>query len=207
MKKITKIGIADDHLMFAEGISNMINHKPDLSITFITSSIDELYILLKTAPIDILILDINIPPYNGIELINKIKTEYSSLKIMILTMYQPMDIGLNLKDFNGDAYVLKISGKQILEDAFQHLQKNIFYLDPNIIIKTVQQDALGSSLKLTKREIEIVALIAKGKTTKEIASELFLSELTIKTHRKNISEKLDSKGLADMVSKTNQLLK
>ncbi len=205
--KTTKIGIADDHLMFAEGISNMISHKPDLSIIFITSSIEELFILLKTAPIDILILDINIPPYNGIDLIGQFKREYSSLKIMILTMYQPMDLGLNLKDFYGDAYVLKISGKQILEDAFLHLQKNEFYLDPNIIIKPENQDAFGKTLKLTKREIEIVGLIANGKTTKEIASALFLSELTIKTHRKNISEKLDSKGIADMISKTNQLLK
>jgi len=115
-------------------------------------------------------------------------------------------IGLNLNQFNGDAYVLKISGKQILEDAFKHLMKNQFYVDPNIVMNNTKTDSNIQKIKLTKREIEIVRLIVAGKTTKDIALELYLSELTIKTHRKNISEKMDSKGLADLIAKTKNLL-
>lgn len=205
MKKYN-IGLVDDHLLFAEGIGNMLLSKPELHISFITSSITEMFDLLKHKSLDILLLDINMPPFNGRDLIPRLKTEFPKMKIMILTMYQPMDIGLDIKNFEGDAYVLKISGKQILEEAFSHLINQQNYIDPNIIIPSANAVISKQKIKLTKREIEIVRLIVSGKTTKEIAQELYLSELTIKTHRKNISEKMDSKGLADLIAKTKNLI-
>ncbi len=200
------IGLVDDHLLFAEGIGNMLADKPFLNICFITSSVSEMNQHLIQQEIHILLLDINMPPFNGKDMIPQLKLNYPNMKIMILTMYQPMDIGLDIKEFNGDAYVLKISGKQILEDAFTHLMNNQFYLDPNIVIHTNKSETNNQKIKLTKREIEIVRLIVSGKTTKDIAQELYLSELTIKTHRKNISEKMDSKGLADLIAKTKDLI-
>lgn len=205
MKKYN-IGLVDDHLLFAEGIGNMLSGKPDLTISFITSSVTEMFDFLNQKSIDILLLDINMPPFNGRDLIPRLKMLYPNMKIMILTMYQPMDIGLDIKEFKGDAYVLKISGKQILEEAFSHLMNQQTYIDPNIVIPAAQTDTSKQKVKLTKREIEIVRLIVAGKTTKDIAQELFLSELTIKTHRKNISEKMDSKGLADLIAKTKDLI-
>jgi len=197
------VGIVDDHLLFAEGIGDLLSKDMELNLSFITNSIPDLLDKLKKSQLQILILDINIPPFNGISLIKEIKAIDSSLKIMILTMYQPNDIGLDMKQFVGDAYVLKISGRQILEEAIAQLKKGNSYLDPNIIEQLKTKSSTNKQLRLTKREREIVSLIAAGKTTKEIAAQLFLSELTIKTHRKNISEKLDSKGVADMISKTN----
>lgn len=205
MKKYN-IGLVDDHLLFAEGIGNMLTSKPELNISFITSSVTEMFEFLKRESIDILLLDINMPPFNGRDLIPRLKTEYPNMKIMILTMYQPMDIGLDIKEFKGDAYVLKISGKQILEEAFSRLMNQQSFIDPNIVIPAIYDDGIKQKVKLTKREIEIVRLIVSGKTTKEIAQELYLSELTIKTHRKNISEKMDSKGLADLIAKTKDLI-
>lgn len=204
--KIYNIALVDDHLLFAEGIGNMLSGKPELNISFITSSVTEMFELLKRESINILLLDINMPPFNGRDLIPRLKTEYPNMKIMILTMYQPMDIGLDIKEFNGDAYVLKISGKQILEEAIRHLIQNQIYIDPNIVVPVENLDTNKQKVKLTKREIEIVRLIVSGKTTKDIAQELYLSELTIKTHRKNISEKMDSKGLADLIAKTKDLI-
>lgn len=204
--KIYNVALVDDHLLFAEGIGNMLSGKPELHISFITSSVTEMFELLKRESLDILLLDINMPPFNGRDLVPRLKTEYPNMKIMILTMYQPMDIGLDIKEFKGDAYVLKISGKQILEEAFSHLINRQSYIDPNIVIPTANEDGIKQKVKLTKREIEIVRLIVSGKTTKEIAQELYLSELTIKTHRKNISEKMDSKGLADLIAKTKDLI-
>ncbi len=204
MKKV-KIGIIDDHVLFAEGISNIITNNPLYELAFITNSVDELHRLISSNHIDILLLDINIPPHNGIEMISQLKSFYHNLKIMVLTMYQPSDIGLKILQFKGDAYVLKISGKHILEEALLQLTKNERYLDPNIIVNIPIEDNFANNLKLTKREKEIIALIADGKTSKEIAAQLYLSELTIKTHRKNISEKLGSKGVADLISKTNQI--
>jgi len=204
MRKIN-IAITDDHLLFAEGIANIIAQQPGMELAFIASSAAEMLNLLKQQPVDILILDINLSPYNGIELTSQLKQKYPNLKIMILSMYQPTDIGLDLASFKGDAYVLKISGKHILEAALESIKNAILYFDPNIVIVQPVKDAFTSQLKLTKREKEIICLIALGKSTKDIATQLFLSELTIKTHRKNISEKLGSKGIADLISKTSNI--
>jgi DNA-binding NarL/FixJ family response regulator len=206
MKKY-KIAITDDHLLFAEGISNLIANKPDMELAFIAASATEMFVLLQQHAVDFLILDINLPPYNGITLINQLKEEYRQIKIMILSMYQPTDIGLDLSGFKGDAYVLKISGKHILEAAIESMKEGKLYFDPNIEIIQPVKDSFTAQLKLTKREKEIISLIALGKSTKEIATQLFLSELTIKTHRKNISEKLGSKGVADFISKSSNLKK
>ena len=204
MKKY-KIAITDDHLLFAEGISKLIANKPDMELAFIASSATEMFFLLQQHAVDFLILDINLPPYNGLALIDQLKEEYKQLKIMILSMYQPTDIGLELSGFKGDAYVLKISGKHILEAAIESLKKSKLYFDPNIEMIKPVKDSFTAQLKLTKREKEIISLIALGKSTKEIANQLFISELTVKTHRKNISEKLGSKGVADFISKTSSL--
>lgn len=199
--KTYRIGITDDHLLFAQGISNIIANRSDLNLAFVASTVPEMFNQLQENPVDFLLLDINLPPYNGLELIPQLKQEYKHMKVMILSMYQPADIGLDLTSFKGDAYVLKISGKDILEAAFEAMSKNILYFDPNIIGKQSQEDAFTHQLRLTKREKEIISLIALGKTSKEIATLLFLSELTIKTHRKNISEKLGTKNVVDLLAK------
>ena len=123
MKKY-KIAITDDHLLFAEGISNLIVSKPDMELAFIAASAPEMFLLLQQHAVDFLILDINLPPYNGLALISQLKEEYKQLKIMILSMYQPTDIGLELSGFKGDAYVLKISGKHILEAAIESMKES-----------------------------------------------------------------------------------
>lgn len=205
--KIYKIGVTDDHVLFAEGISNIIANKTDMELSFIASSAPELFELLKIHSIDFLLLDINLPPFNGIEILRQLKKEQPILKIMILSMYQPIDIGITVDNFKGDAYVLKISGKHVLEAALESMKADKQYFDPNILTINPVQDSFTNQLKLSKREKEIISLIAMGKTSKEIAGLLFLSELTVKTHRKNISEKLGSKGMADLLSKSIQINK
>jgi len=199
--KTYRIGITDDHLLFAEGISNMISGSPGLQLDFVAGSATEMFSLLRQHPVDFLLLDINLPPYNGLELLDKIKEEYRGIKIMILSMYQPADIGLDIAGFKGDAYVLKISGKNILEEALEGMKNGELYWDPNIVKARAQEDSFTQQLRLTKREKEIISLISVGKTSKEIADLLFVCELTIKTHRKNIRKKLGIRNVANLMSK------
>lgn len=200
-----KIGIADDHVLFAEGMSNIIAKNEQLELCFIASTIPLLYEHLKVNTIDCLLLDVNLPPYNGLEVMPEIQKQYPNIKIVIVSMYQPIDIGLNIGSFKGNGYVLKVSGKEILEDAIKHMQLNKQYIDPNVMQINPVKDPFTNQLKLSKREREIISLIAMGKTSKEIAGLLFLSKLTIKTHRKNISEKLGTKGMADLIAKSFQI--
>lgn len=201
MKK-HKIGIADDHVLFAEGISNILMSNNQLELVFVENSIPALKARLTNALVDLLILDINIPPNNGIDEISFFKKTYPQMKILILSMYKPEDLSLDLNTFLGDGYILKTSGKQVLENAVTAILNEEKYYDANVKWAEKTADSFTKMTVLSKREKEIIALITAGKTTKEIANHLFISELTVKTHRKNISEKLGSKGLADMIAKT-----
>src|SRR5690349_18440802 len=102
MKKYS-IGITDDHLLFAEGISNMIANRADLNLRFVAATVPEMLSFLAQDPVDFLLLDVNLPPFNGLEVLTQLKQEYPEMKIMILSMYQPADIALDLMTFKGDA--------------------------------------------------------------------------------------------------------
>jgi DNA-binding NarL/FixJ family response regulator len=127
------------------------------------------------------------------------------MKMLILSMYQPIDLEQDIAKLNADGYVLKTSGKAILCNAIEAIKDGKKYLDPNINTRPLKKDAFTMSQQLTKREKDIIELIAKGKSNKQIAEALFLSELTVKTHRKNIKNKLGAEGKAELVFKSIRL--
>lgn len=197
--KHLRTGIVDDHPLFVEGLSAILTNYPRIEVVFRSDNGSSLMDYLGSATLDLLFLDVNLGSENGIELANRLKNSYPSLRIIILTTHQPADIGLDMADFRGDAFMLKISGRKVLEEAIEHVISQRSYMDPNLIISSdLPRD---NPFRLTKREAEIIELIRKGLTTRQIADKLFLSELTIKTHRRNISEKLDSHNVADMLNK------
>jgi DNA-binding NarL/FixJ family response regulator len=156
--------------------------------------------------IDLIILDINIPPYNGLDLIPKFKEICPDIRVLILTMYQPCDINLDLETFIGDGYMLKTSGKSVLDESISAILKGDKFIDPEVIKIDNERTKNLKNSTLSKREIQIAKLIVEGKTTKEISTELFISELTVKTHRKNIAEKLKTKGITDFINKISKII-
>jgi DNA-binding NarL/FixJ family response regulator len=204
--KLTNIAIVDDHTLFAEGISNLFANSLEYNFVFISSNAEDCIEKLNVANIDILIIDINLPNMSGLALLTYVKKNHSSIKVLLLSMYQPFDVGIEINTFKGDAYVLKVSGKAILNNALHNLANGNKYFDPNIINTSTINDNFTTDLKLTRREKHIIKLIAEGKTSKEIADQLFLSELTIKTHRKNINDKLGVKSVVELLQKTKSLL-
>jgi len=202
MKKI-KTGILDDHPLFVEGIAGILHGYDWMEVAFTAHRGEELFDWLRTNTLDLLLLDISVSQENGLQILQQLKDQHPTIRVIILTTHQPPDVGLSLDTFIGDAYILKISGKKILEEALQQVLAGNQFLDPNLIAAKVKPTASAPSL--TKREREIINLITSGKTTREIAQQLSLSELTIKTHRRNISEKLGGKNVADLLYKMNQL--
>lgn len=200
------IAIIDDHLLFAEGIGRMIDELSYCKLSWIDSDTKSIVEKIRTYHVHLLVLDINISPNeNGIEILHRLKKTQPHLKIMLLSMYQPIDIGLNLTNFIGEGYVLKTSGKTILENALEHiLIREKTYFDPNVQNTPSIRDQFTNNLRLTRREKEIIELLAQGKKNKEIATQLFLSEHTVKTHRKNIAEKLGTDGLNELIYKFNK---
>jgi DNA-binding NarL/FixJ family response regulator len=192
-------GIVDDHPLFVEGLSTILSNFNNIEVVFRGATGGALRNFLSSSALDLLFLDISLGSENGIELVKNLKIDRPSLRVIILSTHQPGDIGLDMSTFRGNAYILKISGRKILEDAIHHVVNGKFYSDPGLTFPSYDQTQ--NPFRLTKREYEIIELIRQGHTSREIADMLYLSELTIKTHRRNISDKLNSRNVADMLNK------
>ncbi len=202
MKQPNRILIVDDHPFFSEGLINALRSYPEYQVCGTIQLGTEVMSAIKQLTPTILILDINIPGINGIELLPQIKKEFPAVKIIILSMYLPADIRMQPEKEPIDAYVLKNSGIDTLLTALAELENNKRFFDPLITKNNLHSgDNFSRKLKLSTRELEILQLLREGYSSKEISQKLFLSELTVKTHRKNIMAKMDAKNVADLLRK------
>ncbi len=205
MKDI-KVIIADDHEMVVEGLVLLLEQEEHIQV--IDKAYDGVELLEKiekTDEVDIIILDINMPKLDGIEVTKKIKDTFPEIKVLIVTTYNRKEFIRNLMECGTDGYILKNSGKEELIGAISSLSNNEPYYGSEItktIIKDYQKTKIFDSpldVELTDREKDIIRLIAKELSTAEIAEELCLSQHTINSHRKNILSKLEVKNAAGIV--------
>ncbi len=205
MKENIRILIADDHPFFTEGIVNALRPFPQYEIVAKPQTGSEVIAAVNNSSPHVVLLDINLPERDGISLAREIKRSWPAIKIMLITMYMPGDIQLSTDAPYFDAYVLKNSGTVILLSALTSMLAGEKYLDPNIKGTNLHsEDKFASHLKLSSREKEILQLLIAGNSNKQIAQQLFLSELTIKTHRKNLMNKMGAHNLADLLRKGKQ---
>nr|WP_068889873.1 response regulator transcription factor [Pedobacter panaciterrae] len=198
------IGIADDHLLVIQGIKAMLSKKSHLNIIFFAENGKSLLNNLKIALPDILLLDIQMPDMSGIDLCQQITKDYPSVKILALTN---MDESFYVKQMirNGAAgYLLKNTDQLTMINAIEEVMMGNQYLDKQIQKNLMDEMLLGKKrsaqqVVLTKRELEILGLIAKEFTNHEIAESLFISLRTVQTHRLNISHKLNAKNMVSLV--------
>jgi DNA-binding NarL/FixJ family response regulator len=202
MKPTNRILLVDDHPFFSEGLMNALRTHPAYIVVNSVQTGDGVMHAVHMNEPDIIILDINLPGINGLELVPVLKEKYPQLKIMLLSMYMPADIRLDAKKQPIDAYVLKNSGTDILLTALEQITAGERFFDPNIQATNLHaNDKFSRKLKLSSRELEILQLLKDGYSNKEISHKLFLSELTVKTHRKNIMTKMGARNIADLLRK------
>lgn len=204
-----RVLLADDHPMFLDGVSNALSMFEDIDLVARLTDGAAVLAYIDKVPIDVAVLDINMPSQNGIALAKTINKEYAHIKVVFLTMYHPSALGNESANLNGVlGYVLKNSGSQILHTAIQCAFRGERYLDPKLKDETLggsNTEMLPDNVKLSRREREIIRLIGEGKGNKEIADALFLSELTIKTHRKNVYHKLGVNNVAALMMRVRGL--
>ncbi|MEN9393798.1 MAG: hypothetical protein RL362_19 [Bacteroidota bacterium] len=151
---------------------------------------------------DLIIADIHLQGYNTLEWLILQKVKHPTQLIVIYSSSHPWELQLTKQNFPFDGYVQKNSAIQNITECLTHLVKNHPYLPDHL--EWERPDFLGQQkVTLTKRENEILTLVKMGKTNKEIAEILFLSELTIKSHRQNMMRKFDARNIAELISKTN----
>lgn len=199
-----KVAITDDHLLVMQGIESMLQNEASIQVTGKYPSAEKTLEALSTAQPNVLLLDINLPDINGIDLCKQLLGLYPKLKIIALSSHDDTNFVKRILKNGASGYLLKNTSKEELLEAFDTVLSGGQYLQ-----QTIQQKLLDQSLgtqkrntlkpKLTRREKEVLAAICEEMTTQEIAEQLFVSPKTVETHRMNLISKLgarNSVGLA-----------
>lgn len=188
--------LVDDHALIREGIKQLLEFDGSIEVIEQASDGFECLEKLKTVRPDILLLDINMPKMNGIEVLEALKAKKDPVKVLILTVHSEVEYLVKAVDIGANGYILKDSGSVELKQAIMDIINNDSYIQPSLIpalnSRLINRDMDKEKLKsLTKREVEILAQVASGMFNKEIANNLGISERTVKNHISNIFKKID----------------
>jgi len=208
MQKI-QVAVADDHQLFREGLSTIINFHPKFDIIIEANDGLDLIRKMENQPPDVVLLDLKMPKMDGIEAVEHIKVKHPAVKIIILTMHHQEDFIIHMLKLGVNAYLFKNTSSQEVCKAIEAVMLRDYYFDDHISQtmlrglkkKNVSRPKMDDEVKLTPREVEILELICKEYTTSEIAGKLFISTRTVETHRKNLLEKLGVKNTVGLVVK------
>lgn len=208
-----KIILVDDHQVFVQGLEALLSRSNDIEVmkTF-NSGLDLMRFLADGDLPDVLFLDIEMGATNGVEVAENVLLQYPSVKVIMLSTYFSEDFVSRLMESGISGYLLKSTGFTELKDSIKKVAEGSFAFSPEVMEVIVggykdSSESKGSqkrdtiSGQLTDREVELIKLIGEELTMKEIADKIFLSEHTVKTHRKNIMAKLDVKNTAGMIKK------
>lgn len=189
--------LADDHVLIREGIKQLLEFDGSMKVIAEASDGIECLEKLKNAKPDILLLDINMPNMNGIDVLKELKEKNDPLKVLILTVHSEVEYLVKAVDIGANGYILKDSGSTELKQAINAVIDEGSYIQPNLIpalnSRLINRDMDKEKLaSLTKREVEILTQVACGMFNKEIAVNLNISERTVKNHISNIFKKIDA---------------
>lgn len=211
-----KVVIVDPQLMFVQSLTSKLESQNEVPLEVIShfkSGENIRQNLSRNLDIDLLLIELNLTGEDGLELIPTIRKYFRELKIMVLTNYDDYKYVKEALINGADGYILKSNDFDELIEGIQELQKNNTYIAKGLHItppsssKRMLQNGKNSRYedrfiikrKLTKREHEVLALIAQAKNNKEIAEQLFISDQTVCVHRKNIMRKLGVRNTVNLI--------
>ena len=198
--RIMKIFLVDDHTIMLDGLIALLGTDSEIEIVGTAGSVAAAMDFIKMNHIDILISDYNLPDDDGLSLVRKVKRQFPDIKILILSMHNEAHLVKEILKEGINGYVLKKDSKEELINALYAVRKGNLYISNDINAMLVQNLHQPDEQKLlTEREREILKLIAQEYTNKMIAEELFISERTVETHRKNIFRKTKTSSLVGLI--------
>lgn len=197
----TKIFIVDDHPMVVEGLNSLLNQLENLEVAGSVSNAFDAIPFLKKNPIDVILLDINLPDISGIDLCKKIHKEFPQIRIIGISTFSERSYISRMIENGASGYLIKSASKEEIAEAIDTVLNDKMYLSVSMehIAKPLSILSSGPIPALTKREKEILQLISEGLTNNQIAEKLFISPLTVDSHRKNLLTKLNANNTASLV--------
>lgn len=191
-----RVMIADDHSLIREGLRQLLEFDGSIKVVGETSNGEECLEKLEEFDPEVLLLDINMPGKNGIDVLKQMKADQSQIKVLILTVHNELEYLMSAVDIGVDGYILKDSESSELKKAIRAVRDGENYIQPKLIPalnsqlinRDVDKDKIAS---LTNRELEVLVQVANGMSNKEIATNLNISERTVKNHISNIFKKID----------------
>ena len=204
-----RVSIADDHPLIINGLTQIMKSCDDIEIISTYPDGQELLTGLQSVQPDVLLLDLHMPNGSGEEVAPVISAKYKQIKIIALTNQDNTYYVKTMMKYGTAGYVLKTSGADTIINAIRTVMKDETFIDPLLKEKLVQETIHGEDEtpvpQLTRREKEVLQLIASNFSSQEIADQLYLSKRTIDNHRINLLVKLDVKNSATLIKKAIQL--
>jgi DNA-binding NarL/FixJ family response regulator len=198
VKEKIRVVLADDHAVVRKGIREFLEEEGDIQVVGEGANGQEAIELVAELRPDVAVLDIRMPAITGIEATRRIKAQYPTVKVLVLTAYDDDPYIFALLKAGGSGYILKTAGSSELVQAIRAVHRGESVLDPAVTQKVMAQFTTGRPAgaqemveSLTDREIEVLRLVAKGLTNKAIGRELSISDRTVQGHLANIFGKLD----------------
>lgn len=191
-----RIMITDDHSMIREGLKNLLELDGEIEVIAEAENGEDCLKKLETITPDVLLLDINMPKMNGLEVLQNLKMRKSKINVLVLTVHNEVEYLMKAVDIGVSGYILKDSESSELKKAIFAIANGETYIQPNLIpvlnSKMIEKNRdEGKIDSLTKRELEVLKLLAVGMYNKEVAEKLNISERTVKNHVSNIFKKLE----------------
>jgi two-component system, NarL family, invasion response regulator UvrY len=197
-----RLFIADDHNMFREMLKDSLSHEPDIVIKGEANNGEEALRKLFESDYDVVILDIAMPRLNGLEVLSKLIEAKPESKVLILSMYSEEQYAIRAFESGASGYITKNEATKELVSAIHKIARGEKYIKSEAATKLVFQmthsEDKDSLKKLSKREYEIMLLIASGKSVKQIAQKLKLSVSTVSTLKKRVLIKMDMKDASEI---------
>ena len=193
-----KIFITDDHYMIVEGIRSLLQNEKGIEWMGHAMNATSCIAFLQLEQPDVILMDINLPDMSGIDLCRQVKTRWPGIHIVGLSSFNQQSFIQKMMDNGASRYVLKNATREELLEAIETVMSHGTFLSAEATA-TMQRDEDSKIPILTRREKEVLGLIAGGLTNHEIGDKLFISTTTVDTHRKNLLSKFAVKNTATLI--------
>jgi DNA-binding NarL/FixJ family response regulator len=197
-----KVLIVDDHAVVRRGLRQILADERDIEVLE-TADPREVMPMLKTSPVDLLILDLDLPEKNGLDLLKDVKRMYRRLPVLILSVYPEEQFAVRVLKAGASGFISKDAAPEDLVNAIRKILRGKKHVSERVAEIWLGQidESIGAQLheKLSDREFQILCLLGKGKSVKSIAEDLSVSPPTVSTHRARILEKMGMKTTAELI--------